>query len=142
MKASFIKAQLILFIVTLLALNVACDNTKEVEKTAQEKFTEQIIGNWTASAVTVDNVSLTGFESFSLNLEDGTYTSTNSNGLWPAQGTWQYTDTGITSITRDDGVVMSVSLIDDKNLEISFTYNLSGGRLTGVNDSFKFSLKR
>lgn len=121
---------------------IGCDKDKEVEKSVQEKFTEEITGTWSASSVVVDNVNLTDFNSFSLTLGDGTYSTENANGVWPATGTWSYTDTGITSITRDDNIVMTINLVDDNTLTISFIYSSSGGRTNGINDNYTFNLTR
>jgi len=119
---------------------LSCGSDEEIEKTEQELFTINISDTWSAKTVVVDNIAIEGFDNFTLTVGDGTYSTTNGNGLWPASGSWSFSNSGITSITRDDAIVMSVNLIDDNNLEISFTYDLSGGRVAGVNDNFVFSL--
>lgn len=135
------------FFVLLMAVVIAmvsCDEAKnEVEKSIQDKFTEQIVGTWNVNTVEVDGVTLSDFNGFSLTLSDGSYTTTNGNGIWPAQGTWKYTDSGITSITRDDGIEIAIRLlVIDDALELTFTYSVADGRVLGINDNFTFILDR
>ncbi len=108
-----------------------------------------VSGGWTASSVQNNNEApdgnWDGFElTFQGNVDGGTYT-TNVNTLnpdndftavWPASGSWTISDDGNT-ITRSDGVAISVDNITETGLSLSFTV-AGGARVSGIPGNWTF----
>jgi hypothetical protein len=123
----------------------ACDNP---EKTPEEKFMEQLSGNWTATEVTLDEVVIeTAFDGFSISISaDKKFTTHNGNDpIWPPSGSFTLTATNAIpefDLIRNDGVEIEVEDLDDENLLISFHYESTGGRASAVTGDYRFKLSR
>lgn len=75
---------------------------------------------------------------------DRTYSTQNGQNVWPVSGTWDFESNSLTTLIRDDGVEMSLTIISDNEIVISFTYSegSSGGRYSGVSGDYEFNLKK
>ncbi|MEO9806613.1 MAG: hypothetical protein ABJF04_25350 [Reichenbachiella sp.] len=76
---------------------------------------------------------------FSGTVDGGTYATTNSADatVWPASGTWVFTDATGTKVTRDDGVVVTIRV--GTQLETEFTIPEPGGRTKVVSGGWLFT---
>ncbi|WP_420578491.1 cadherin repeat domain-containing protein [Ekhidna sp.] len=121
-------------------------NVLDVDETASP-----IIGTWNvdASSVTYDGGpegDWTGFVLvFGGDVNGGSYSSSNVpsgyEDVWPASGTWEYTDESKNAILRDDQITIDLSA-SETSLTVEFTVPDPGARTNGLYDApwfFQFS---
>ena len=144
-----IRFSLIALTLIIGVLVSSCKKDPPVTKTDEEIQIEKLTGTWVldtseAKPVTVDNNDPPqDWTGFTLTLGDKTYNANTGASLgsvevWPSgSGTWAF-GTGVTSIVRDDGIVISVS-VTDTTLELQFDY-LPGGRVTGIEGNWIFKM--
>jgi len=120
---------------------------KNSDETVQEKTLKMLTGTWHINTVTadgIDNSSL--YTGLALTFASGAYTVVTSgqSPVWPASGTWSFTDNSATSFTRDDNVIVSITSLTNTNLTLTLQWaktTYGGGRessIAGVN-IFQFS---
>ena len=99
-------------------------------------------GSWKIQSVTVDGVDASSrFAGLALSFTESGFTATSSNVVWPASGTWTFTDSSQKSITRNDGLVVTLEEITNTKLSLKLTWaktTLSGGRTSSVAGSHTF----
>lgn len=142
-----IRLNLIALTLVLGVLVTGCKKPPPVTKTDEELQIEKLTGTWKlqagANAVTIDitNDVTTNWTGFTLTLGNKTYqTSSSSEALvWPSSGTWDF-GTNVTTLVRDDGVEISVS-VTDTSLQLQFDYSASGGRLNGIEGNWVFKME-
>jgi len=120
---------------------------KGSEETVQEKALKMLTGVWHVSTVSVDNVDKTSlFTGLVLTIAPGTYTTTSNqnNPVWPASGTWSFTDAKAVSFTRDDGVVVNITSLTNTSLTLTLQWNKTtlGGRVSSVSGSNVFNFSK
>ncbi len=131
--------------VVSLLMMAACDDADgDGGIDAQQLQLEKLKGTWSSQAVTLDGFDITGFENFTLTIGDKTYQSTNGQGVWADSGTWDFKGTSIATIVRDDDVEISVNLVNDSEMILSFQFidPNAGGRHSGIGGSFQFSISK
>jgi hypothetical protein len=142
--------KLIIKIMTALVLIAAttfsaCDDP---EQTPEEKFMEQLSGNWTATEITLDEVVIeTAFDGFSMSITpDRKFTTNNGNDpIWPPSGSFTLEATNTIpefDLVRNDNVEVEVQELNDNALMISFHYESTGGRSSAVTGDYVFKLSR
>jgi hypothetical protein len=142
------RIRLTLIALTLLmgVLVTGCKKTTVTPKTDEELQIEKLTGTWVlqagSSAVTVDIVNdvTTNWPGFTLTLGNKTYQTSSSPEalIWPSSGTWAF-GTSVSTLVRDDGVEISVS-VTDTSLQLQFDYSASGGRLNGIEGNWVFKM--
>ena len=92
------------------------------------------------SSVTVDGADKTSiYKDLKLTFTSTGFTSVNGGVVWPASGTWQFTDGTGKNITRGDGLQIAIDEASTSKLVLKLTWNqttLGPGRvnsLMGVN---------
>ncbi len=102
--------------------------------------------SWSSSSFTRDGLdSSAEFTNFILTIGDKTYSSQNGLHVWPSSGSWQFVEGKTDQITRDDGVIIDVS-VNDTSLTLSFKFEenvfTSGGRGQTISSSLVFVLNK
>jgi hypothetical protein len=115
------------------------------DQTGAEKNTALLDGNgsrsWVVQSVTVDGVDKTStFSGLTITFTSTGYTATHGGSIWPASGTWSFTNDDGTTFTRDDGTSVDVSVTPTQlQLTLNWTKALLGpGRISGVAGKYVF----
>jgi len=103
-------------------------------------------GNWKVSSVKVDGVDQSSlFTGFTLQFTSSSYTTTNGDPVWPASGSWSFTDATATTVKRSDGVVITISSISTTNFVFTLTWDkttLGAGRASSVKGTHTFAMTK
>lgn len=103
-------------------------------------------GTWKVKSVTVDGLNKNDlFPGFTVSFTATGFTSTNGIPVWPASGTWSFTDAEKKSMTRNDGTTVTLEAISatDLSLKLQWTKNtLAGGKLTSIAGTHVFTLNK
>ena len=119
--------------------------SKKSEPTASEVNTGILTSKgWTIQSVMIDNTSSSSFAGLTLNFTSTTYTTTNGKVVWPANGTWAFTDANAKTILREDQVKVSLDEISNNKLVLSLDWATStlGGRTNSVTGRHVFTFTR
>src|SRR5690242_6333678 len=88
-------------------------------------------GTWKMSSVKVDGIDQSSlFKGFTLSFTSSSYSTTNGTPVWPASGTWSFTNSDATTVTRNDGVVITITSISTSNFVFTLMWDkttLGGG---------------
>ena len=140
-----IRLSLIALTLVIGVLVSSCKKDPPVTKTDEEVQIEKLTGTWKlqagANAVTVASNDVTAdWTGFTLTLGDKTYQTSSSSEplIWPSNGTWAF-GTSVSTLVRDDGVEVTVS-VTDTSLQLQFDYSASGGRLNGIEGNWIFKM--
>lgn len=103
-------------------------------------------GNWQMQNVRVDNTDRTLlYKNLSLAFAEGNYTTTNGGTIWPASGTWSFTDETAKTILRSDGVIISLGEVTSTSLVLSFDWassTIGAGREQSVKGAHVFTFSK
>lgn len=103
-------------------------------------------GTWKISNVNVDGTDQTSlFTGLTLQFTATNYTTTNGEPVWPASGTWSFTDDTATAVKRSDGVVVGISSISETSLVLTLTWDkttLGTGRVNSVKGAHTFTFTK
>jgi hypothetical protein len=137
------------FIVSLMTF-MACGGDEPLSK--EEQVTQLLVGKsataanvWKMQSVDVDGVDQTSiYSGLTIKFTDGQFTATNGGGLWPATGTWTFSGTEGSTIKRDDGTEIKVTVTEILlTLEMSWTKTTLGpGRVSSVSGQHKIKLSK
>ncbi|HEY5691306.1 MAG TPA: hypothetical protein VIS49_07620 [Cyclobacteriaceae bacterium] len=98
---------------------------------------------WNLSSVDVDGVDQTSvYNGLIITFSDDTFTSSNGGAVWPATGTWVFTDEQATAFERDDGLIVTIQEITETSLKLALTWNettVGSGRTGSVSGNNVFS---
>lgn len=110
-----------------------------------EVRTKLMSATWTVQSVTVDGVDQSSlYKNLSLKFAASSYTSTNGSVIWPASGTWSFTDQTATVIRKEDGTDVLVE-VTDTSLKLTLTSlktTIGPGRLTSLKGVHVFTCKK
>ncbi len=111
---------------------------------ATEVTTNQLKANtWRISTVTVDGVDQTTlFAGMTLSFTATNYTTTNGKAVWPASGTWSFTDNTAKKIKRSDNLEVTIAEVSSTTLKLSLNWatgSLGTGRVESVAGNHVFS---
>ncbi|MEJ0030699.1 MAG: hypothetical protein WDO15_10170 [Bacteroidota bacterium] len=90
---------------------------------------------WKIKSLTIDGVSKNLYPNLAVTFTKTGFTSTGGTSVWPATGSWTFTDDTATSFKRDDQTVVAIETIDQNNLTMSLTWSqtsLGPGRVSSV----------
>jgi hypothetical protein len=103
-------------------------------------------GQWKMKAVTVDGVDKSSaFTNFTVSFSSTAFTSANGSPVWPASGTWSFTDAEQKSVKRNDDVVVTIKEITESQLTLSLSWTkstLGAGRIESVAGVHSFTLTK
>ena len=98
---------------------------------------------WKMQSVTVDGTDKTSiYKDLSLKFSASGFTSTNGGAVWPASGTWSFTNTDATAVKRDDGLEVKLQEVTETSLKLALTWSkttLGPGRIESVSGQHVFS---
>ena len=131
------------FILCLMVLSSCGGSTSE--PTAKEVNTQKLIANtWKLNTVTVDAVDKTVlYAGLTVKFTATSYTSTSGGVVWPASGTWSFTDEVGKIIKRNDNQEITITEISDTALKLTLTRtqgSFGPGRIESVAGVHVFSL--
>lgn len=93
-------------------------------------------GTWNLQTVSVDGVDKSSvYTGLTVRFTEGNFTTTNGRVVWPASGTWQFTDDTGKNITRGDGLAISIEEAITSKLVLKLTWSqttLGQGRSNSV----------
>jgi hypothetical protein len=141
-----LKALLMVSSLTALFFISGCgDNASEPETKRIQKIL--LAGEWTVQTVTVNNVDQTNslYKNLKITFSEGNFTSTGGQPVWPATGTWSFSDDSGKKIKRGDAVELTIIEVTDKKLVYTLPWTkttLSSGRIDSLPGDTKFVMVR
>jgi len=140
-------------LLSLVIMLVACGGSDpEPPPSEAEKVTAMLIsgdGKWTpptTGGVTVDGTDVTNdlFAGFSITFQDGTYTTTGTSPVWPAQDTWRFKDETAKVIIRGvDEKEMTITELSNSQVKLTLYWpatTTSNGRQHSLKGLHVFTL--
>lgn len=130
-----------LAVVILLSVLAGCGDSSP---SAIEVTSNQLRANqWRISSVMVDATDQTAlFTNMTLSFTATDYTTTNGKAVWPASGTWAFSDDSGKKIKRSDNVEVSITEITDTTLKLSLNWatgTFGPGRVSSIAGNHVFS---
>jgi len=127
---------LVLFCVSLLE-NCGSHSPTPAPPTAVEKATALMVASpWTMKSLTIDGTADdTFFVGLAITFTASGFTAKNGDPVWPASGTWSFTDTNATSFKRSDDLTIQVDNLSESSMQLSLVWTsttTSGGRANSV----------
>lgn len=102
-----------------------------------------IANNWRIQTVTVDGTDQTAsFSGLTLSFTPTNYTTTNGGVVWPASGSWSFSDNTGKKILRSDGQEITVTEVSATVLKLSLTRakgTLGPGRISSLSGKHDFN---
>lgn len=142
------KINTFLFTVTItsLLLVTSCKKSDDPQpETARVKGLLKA-NTWRIQSVNVDATDQTElFTGLTLSFTDTNYTATNGTVVWPASGTWSFTDATAKKVLRSDDVEVVIVEVTDSSLKLSLTWDtgtIGSGRTLSVEGNHVFSFVR
>jgi hypothetical protein len=146
------KTNLILSIFLLMSIPLMnCDNGDD-PKSIKEERTEYLVnktGDWSLKSISVPANSATvesDWTNFNVSATASTITTsghaTGAEAVWPGGG-WTMNEEG-TSITRSDGVVMTILALTETSFNVTFTVPEGteiNNRIAALDGDYRFDLQ-
>jgi hypothetical protein len=136
----------LLIIVSLITFSNCGDSKKDPEPTEAEKTTKLLTAaTWKLQSLTIDGVSDSNFfKGLTISFTETGFSTTNGDPIWPATGTWSYTDGTTTArkIKRNDNVEVAIDEITATGLTLSIQWDktTTGGRTNSIAGKHIFKL--
>jgi hypothetical protein len=128
----------------ILALIGGCSKT-ETRTQAQIVTGYMTQKNWSINTVQVDGVDATSnFAGMALSFTPTSFSTTNSNTIWPANGTWKFTDASGSTFKIDDQLLVTVAQASSSTLSLTLTWTkttFAGGRVQSVSGNYEFQFR-
>lgn len=128
----------LVFLMGMIGLVSSCkDDVENPKPTLKEEAMEKLTNTtWKLERVTVDGVNHTAiYSGLTLSFTGTAYNSTNGGVVWPADGTWSFTNDQATVIKRNDGVDVTIQELTAQTLRLAMpweTNTLKPGRITSL----------
>lgn len=146
MMTKYMNRLLPLLFVAIAACFAACDKDDEISSIELISSLLTTGGTWNVQSVTVSGTDQTSlYSGLQLSFTATNYTTVNGGSIWPASGTWQFTDETATTIKRSDDVLITVVEAEEKKLVLSFTWSkttLGSGRTGSISGQHVFTFVR
>ncbi|MBX2915598.1 MAG: hypothetical protein KF856_10055 [Cyclobacteriaceae bacterium] len=137
MKLQLINKFLALATLVACIFLMACGGDEPTEPTPVEQVRALLIANeWRLQQVQVDGVDKTDvYSGLKLQFNTTGFTATSGKAIWPATGTWSFTDDTATKLKRNDGLEIRIKNITAAQLELELTWSettLGTGRTSAI----------
>ncbi|WP_420385318.1 hypothetical protein [Roseivirga sp.] len=115
----------LLIVLTIASCGGGGDDTPTPpEETPQEIAQALLENNWTVASggsISLDGSDVSNrYDGFSLDIENGTFTTTNAGDLFPATGTWQWVGTTDNQVTTGNGKSITITELSTTRFVFSF----------------------
>lgn len=148
MKTNYITTALSVIILLSMSIISGCskdDGGNPSPLDEQLMLLENQSKSWvlTGGSVIKDDFDVSDqFTGFKLTITGFNYMTENSlSGVWASQGTWTFKDNQVTTLERNDGILVTINNISSSQLVLSFTDpNGSGGRYSSIPGDYAFTL--
>ena len=139
------------YLLLLVAILTYSCSGGDDEPTEEELIVEALAKTWGVSdgnrAVVFQGLDASRFwQDFQLSFTDNrSFTASNVpsgyEDVWPASGTFTFPDPNNANlIERNDGVMITINVVSETLVELSFTLNDQGGSVSGTTGSYVFAL--
>jgi hypothetical protein len=94
------------------------------------------------NAIVDENDETTLYNGLVITFTKTEFTASNGTPIWPASGTWEFTDNKAMTIIRGDGLVVEILEASKTTLTLSFTWNNSTfepGRISSIGGDHEFT---
>lgn len=132
----------IILVVVMIAALASCnggagtdDPDPEPETEAERVSGLMTSSMWKLSSLKVDDVSKNLFEDMTITFTATGFTTTKGAPVWPASGTWTFTNDGAKEFRRDDQTVVSIESITSTSMTLSLAWTkttIGPGRTASV----------
>ncbi|MBX2896676.1 MAG: hypothetical protein KF763_14620 [Cyclobacteriaceae bacterium] len=144
MKLQLINKFLALATLVACIFLMACGGDEPTEPTPAEQVRALLItSEWRMQRVQVDGVDKTDvYNGLKLQFSTTGFTATSGKAIWPATGTWSFTDDTATKLKRNDGLEIRIKNITAAQLELELnwtTTTLGSGRVGSVAGTHVFT---
>jgi hypothetical protein len=143
---------LLINILLMVMMLQSCGGKGDDPAPVEEKETDKIAkllstgGTWAVQSVIVDGVEKTSvYKDLKLTFTTTGYTTTGGGAVWPASGTWKFTDDTAKVIERNDGLLINLSEVSENKLVLGLQWSkstLGPGRAASVAGQHVFTLLR
>lgn len=127
---------------TAILLLVGCggDSSPSASEITTKQFTSS---GWKIGSVQVDGTDQTAlFANMTLSFTATNYSTTKGGVVWPASGTWTFTDNTAKKIKRNDNLEVTINEISNTSLTLSLGWaagTFGSGRTSSVAGNHVFS---
>jgi hypothetical protein len=145
---NILKIKFHLLLLFSIILSVLCQNCKKTDVVTETERVRGILEStsWKINTANVDGVDQTStYVGLVLNFSSSNYTSVNGGVVWPASGTWKFSDDSGKNIDRSDGLKIIVNQATSSTLILTFNWDkttLNGGRVESVKGQNIFSFQK
>lgn len=143
MKLQSFKYTLSLSALVVCMFLMACGGDNEPEPTPADQIRALLIASeWRLETVQVDGIDKTDvYSGLKLQFTTNGYTAISGKAIWPATGTWSFTDDAATKLKRNDGLEIDIISITTTKLELGLTWTettIGSGRVGSVGGRHAF----
>ncbi|WP_268123305.1 hypothetical protein [Roseivirga pacifica] len=121
------------------------DDPTEPEKTPQEIAQEIFEGTWGidgGGSINLDGTDVSDkYTGFTMNINNGSFTTTNAGELFPASGTWSWVGETDNQVTTGSGKQITLSTLSSSRLVFTFT-KTSSNAMAGANGNYTVTLTK
>lgn len=100
------------------------DSPTPPEETPQEIAQALLEANWTIASggsITLDGSDVSSrYDGFSMDIDNGSFTTTNAGNLFPATGTWSWVGTSDNQVTTGNGKSITITTLTSSRIVFSF----------------------
>jgi hypothetical protein len=125
---------------TLLLIGCGGDSSPSASEVTTKQLTSS---GWKISTVQVDGTDQTAlFTNMTLSFTATNYATTKGGAVWPASGTWMFTDGTAKKIKRNDNLEVTIVEITDTSLKLSLSWaagTFGSGRVSSIAGNHVFS---
>jgi hypothetical protein len=145
MQSTMKKINTFLFTAAIMSLLLVTSCKKSDDPQPEtDRVTGLLKANtWKIQSVTVNSTDQTDlFTGLTLSFTDINYTTTKGSVVWPANGTWTFTDDTAKKILRSDDIEVTIMEITDTSLKLSLNWDtgtFGPGRTSSIAGNHVFS---
>jgi hypothetical protein len=145
MKSKFLICFSVACLCSLIYLS-SCGGKGDDPSPVDEMRTLLTSGTWNLQTVLVGGVDQTAvYTGLTLRFTDTNFTATNGRVIWPASGTWQFSDETGKIIQRNDGLLVTIETATTNSLVLKLDWDettLGSGRVASVEGAHTFNFTK